>query len=124
MQKVEYVGTSIDQKLNHAWNCSNIKVAYRDSILQLKARVETKNIGTNSSLNSKTNCPYMGVRKSEDGVVPSQSVVVGEESTREQVEVLFMKWLMLLQLSAQRKTCHSADYYKNFQAKRNLNKTK
>ena len=46
MQKVEYVGTSIDQKLNHAWNCSNIKVAYRASILQLKARVETQNIGT------------------------------------------------------------------------------
>ena len=46
MQKVEYVGTSIDKKLNHAWNCSNIKVAYRASILQLKARVETQNIGT------------------------------------------------------------------------------
>ena len=32
MFKVEYVGTSIDQKLNHAWNCSNIKVTYRASI--------------------------------------------------------------------------------------------
>ena len=40
---VEYAGTSIDQKLNHAWNCSNIKVTYRASILQLKARVETQN---------------------------------------------------------------------------------
>ena len=26
MFKVEYAETSIDQKLNHAWNCSNIKV--------------------------------------------------------------------------------------------------
>ena len=26
--KVEYAGTSIDQKLNHAWNFSNIKVTY------------------------------------------------------------------------------------------------
>ena len=26
MFKVEYAKTSIDQKLNHAWNCSNIKV--------------------------------------------------------------------------------------------------
>ena len=42
MQKVEYVGTSIDQKLNHAWNCSNMKVAYSASIFQLKARVETQ----------------------------------------------------------------------------------
>ena len=43
MFKVEYAGTSIDQKLNHAWNCSNIKVTYRASISQLKARVETQN---------------------------------------------------------------------------------
>ena len=43
MFRVEYAGTSIDQKLNHAWNCSNIKVTYRASILQLKARVETQN---------------------------------------------------------------------------------
>ena len=41
MFKVEYAGTSIDQKLNHAWNCSNIKVTYRASIFQLQARVET-----------------------------------------------------------------------------------
>ena len=32
----------IDQKLNHAWNCSIIKVTYRTSIFQLKARVETQ----------------------------------------------------------------------------------
>ena len=43
MFKVEYAGTSIDQKLNHAWNCSNIKVTYRASMFQLKARVETQN---------------------------------------------------------------------------------
>ena len=40
--KVEYARTSIDQKLNHAWNCSIIRVAYRASILQLKARVGTQ----------------------------------------------------------------------------------
>ena len=32
MFKVEYAGTSIDQKLNHAWNCSIIKVTFRASI--------------------------------------------------------------------------------------------
>ena len=41
MFKVEYAETSIDQKLNHAWNCSNIKVTYRASNFQLKARVDT-----------------------------------------------------------------------------------
>ena len=30
------------KKLNHAWNCSNNKVAYRASIFQLKARVEAQ----------------------------------------------------------------------------------
>ena len=43
MFKVEYVGTLIDQKLNHAWNCSIIKVTYRASIFQLKAREDTQN---------------------------------------------------------------------------------
>ena len=43
MFKVEYVGTSIDQKLNHAWNRYIIKVTHRASIFQLKARVETQN---------------------------------------------------------------------------------
>ena len=33
---------SIDQNLNHAWNCSIIKVTYRASSIQLKARVETQ----------------------------------------------------------------------------------
>ena len=37
MFKVENVKTSIDQKLTHAWNCSNIKVTYRVSVFQLKA---------------------------------------------------------------------------------------
>ena len=50
MFKVEYTGTSIDQKLIHAWNCSIIKVTYRASIFQLKARVETQNVGTKSDL--------------------------------------------------------------------------
>ena len=42
MLKVDYAGTSIDQKLNQAWNCSIIKVTYRASIFQLKIRVETQ----------------------------------------------------------------------------------
>ena len=33
MFRVENRETSIDQKLNQAWNCSNIKVTYRASIL-------------------------------------------------------------------------------------------
>ena len=37
MFKVEYAETSIDQKLNHAWNCPIISVTYRVSILQLKS---------------------------------------------------------------------------------------
>ena len=37
MFKVEYAKTSIDQKLDHTWNCSSIKVTYRVSIFQLKA---------------------------------------------------------------------------------------
>ena len=53
MFKVEYAGTSIDQKLNHAWNFSNIKVGYRASILQLKVREETQNIGTKRNLKIK-----------------------------------------------------------------------
>ena len=36
MFKVEHAGTSIDQKLNHAWNCPIVKVTYRVSIFQLK----------------------------------------------------------------------------------------
>ena len=50
MFKVEYAGTSVDQKLIHAWNCSIIKVTYRASIFQLKARVATKNICIKSDL--------------------------------------------------------------------------
>ena len=44
MFRVEYAETSIDQKLNHVWNCSSIKVTNRASILQLRARVETQNV--------------------------------------------------------------------------------
>ena len=95
-----------------------------NSSTQGRACITSKAKCKNMNLTFKKNYPYMGMRKSEDGVVPSQSVVVGEGSTPRQVEVLFVKWLMLLQLSTQRKTCHTADYYKNFQAKRNLNKTK
>ena len=56
MFKVEYAGTSIDQKLTHARNCSIIKVTYRASILQLKARVETQNVGTKVICKSVVNC--------------------------------------------------------------------
>ena len=56
MYKVEYIKTSVDQKFVHAWNCSNIKVAYRASILQLKARVETQNIGTKMICKSVEKC--------------------------------------------------------------------
>ena len=42
MFKVEHAETSIDQKLTHAWNCPIIKVTYRVSIFQLKARVDTQ----------------------------------------------------------------------------------
>ena len=56
MFKVEYAGTSIDQKLNHAWNCSIIKVTYRASIFQLKARVETQNVGKKTICKSVVNC--------------------------------------------------------------------
>ena len=44
--KVEYAKISIDQKLNHAWNCSNIKVTNRVLNFQLKARVDTQNEDT------------------------------------------------------------------------------
>ena len=46
MFRVEYAETSIVQKLNHVWNCSSIKVTNRALILQLRARVETQNVGT------------------------------------------------------------------------------
>ena len=42
MFKVEHDGTSIDQKLTHAWNCPNITVTYRVSILKLKSKVDTQ----------------------------------------------------------------------------------
>ena len=55
MFKVEYAGTSIDQKLNHAWNCSNIKVTYRASIFQLKARIGIQNENTKVIFKSVVN---------------------------------------------------------------------
>ena len=56
MFKVEYAGTSIDQKLNHAWNCSIIKVTYRASIFQLKAREDTQNGDIKVIFKSVVNC--------------------------------------------------------------------
>ena len=56
MFKVEYAETSIDQKLNHAWNCPIIKVTYRVSIFQLKARVGTQHEDTKVICKSVVNC--------------------------------------------------------------------
>ena len=56
MFKVEYAETSIDKKLNHAWNCPNIKVTCKTSILQLKARVDTQNEDTKVIFKSVVNC--------------------------------------------------------------------
>ena len=50
MFKVEYAETSIDQKLNHAWNCPIIKITYRVSIFQLKTREDTQNEDINTIL--------------------------------------------------------------------------
>ena len=55
MFKVEYAKTSIDQKLNHAWNCPIIKVAYRVSIFHLKARGDTQNEDTKVIFKSVVN---------------------------------------------------------------------
>ena len=54
--RVEYTETSIDQKLNHAWNCSIIKVTYKVSIFQLKAREDTQNGDTKVIWKSVVNC--------------------------------------------------------------------
>ena len=56
MFKVQYAKTSIDKKLNYAWNCSNIKVTYRASIFELKARVDTQNEDTKVICKSVVNC--------------------------------------------------------------------
>ena len=56
MFRVRYAGTSIDQKLNHAWNCPIIKVTTRASIFQFKARVATQNVGTKVICKSVVNC--------------------------------------------------------------------
>ena len=56
MFKVEYAKISIDQKLNHAWNCSNIKVTNRVSNFQLKARVDTQYEDTKVICKSVINC--------------------------------------------------------------------
>ena len=55
MFKVKNAETSIDQKLNHTWNCSNIEVIYRASIFQLKAREDTQNGDTKVILKLKKN---------------------------------------------------------------------
>ena len=71
MFTVENVKTSIDQKLTHAWNCSNIKVTCRvslfqlkaincpiksNSIVQLKTKVDTQSGGTKVICKSVINC--------------------------------------------------------------------
>ena len=59
MFKVEYVETSIDQKLNHAWNCPIIKVTYGVSIFHLKAGVDTQNEDTKVICKSVQKCECM-----------------------------------------------------------------
>ena len=56
MFKVEPAETSIDQKLNDAWNCPIIKVTNSVSIFQLKARVDTQNEDTKVICKSVVNC--------------------------------------------------------------------
>ena len=56
MFKVEYAKISIDQKLNHAWNCSDIKVTNRVSNFQLKTREDTQNEDTKVICKSVVNC--------------------------------------------------------------------
>ena len=64
MFKVAYVETSIDQKLNQAWNCPIIKVTYRvsnfpikgNSIVQLKAKVDIQSEDTKVLCKSVVNC--------------------------------------------------------------------
>ena len=56
MFKVEHAETSIDQKLNHVWNCHIIKVTYRVSIFQLKAKVDTQSENTKVICKSVVNC--------------------------------------------------------------------
>ena len=56
MFKVEPAETSIDQKLNYAWNCPIIKVAYRVSIFQIKAREDTQNGDTKVICKNVVNC--------------------------------------------------------------------
>ena len=59
MFKVEYDEPSIDQKLNYAWNCSNIEVRYRTLIFQLKAREDTQNGDTKVICKNVVNCKIM-----------------------------------------------------------------
>ena len=56
MFKVAYAETSIDQKLNHAWNCPIITVTYMVSNFQLKAREDTQNEDTKVIWKSVVNC--------------------------------------------------------------------
>ena len=56
MFKVEYAKISIDQKLNHSWNCSNIKVTKRVSNFQLKAIEDTQNEDTKVICKRVVNC--------------------------------------------------------------------
>ena len=56
MFKVEYAETSINQKLNHAWNFFNIEVTYRASIFQLKAREDTQNGDIKVIFKNVVNC--------------------------------------------------------------------
>ena len=63
-------------------------------------------------------CPGMGMKKLEYGVVPPQSWWQEKDHPQPgQAEVLFVKWLRLLQLPTQGKTCHTLITTKNFKQK-------
>ena len=70
MFKVEHAELSIDQKLNHAWNCSNIEGNIQgfnfpnkgNSIVQLKEKVDTQSGGTKVFCKSVANCIYTTVK--------------------------------------------------------------
>ena len=121
MNKVEYFGISTNQKLNYAWNYSSIMVAYIASIFQLKVRQNHHNKGPKRDAKEKqtllsTQAVPAWERESErmEWYLLNQWWQEKNHPQPGQAEVLSAKWLMLLQLPTQSKTCHSTDYHKIF----------
>ena len=65
MFKVENVTTSIDQKLTHAWNCSNIKVTYRVSLFSIKGNSIVQLKQFNCSIEDKSRYSSGGTKVNE-----------------------------------------------------------